>query len=229
MLSLAHEILPTLGYRIDAIADPVEELKSVILAASGFTGIDERFANLMCDRFDNLSPILKHGLSKRPESLEALANWKRNKPPEDLSPIPPKAEKRFADMSIQEKTDSYNNNREGFFKRSMLKGLGYRTDSVESFDDAVRTLLAPYRTDAIADVRDLISAKATEQLGEHIQGFTKAIAAKVKSWKDEDLSPKQISDRIDNLYADLDGTELAEGLADWLAIAYLAGGEGAIN
>ena len=172
MLSLAHEILPTLGYRIDAIADPVEELKSVILAASGFTGIDERFADLMCDRFDS----------------EA----------------------------------------DGYFKRSMLNGLGYRADSVESFDDAVRTLLAPYRTDAIADVRDLISAKATEQLGEQIQGFTKAIATKVKSWKDENLSPKEISDRIDNLYADLDGTEFAEGLADWLAIAYLSGGEGAI-
>ncbi len=39
---LAQAVLPQLGYNIDAIADPVEELKNILRMASGFRVDDEK-------------------------------------------------------------------------------------------------------------------------------------------------------------------------------------------
>ena len=156
-LLFAQEVLTTLGYNIDAIADPIAELKNVIEMGSGL-----RVRN------DN-------------------------------------------------------------FEESLLEGLGYRTDAItpELFEEAIYTLVEPYRTDAEADPRDLIAAKAMDEMGQHVIAFTDEITAKVEQWQKDGLSLEEISDRIDSIYSspDYQGKGFVEELAGWLAIAYLGGVE----
>ena len=156
-LLFAQEVLTTLGYNIDAIADPIAELKNVIEMGSGL-----RVRN------DN-------------------------------------------------------------FEESLLEGLGYRTDAItpELFEEAIYTLVEPYRTDAEADPRDLIASAAVDNLGSHITALTDEILSKVNQWKLDGLSLEEINDRIDSIYesSDYRGESFAEGLAGWLVISYLSGVE----
>jgi|GEM_PF-7100216 len=156
-LLFAQEILTTLGYNIDAIADPIAELKNVIEMGSGLR--------------------------------------------------------------------VHNDN----FEESLLEGLGYRTDAITSelFEEAIRTLVGSYRTDAEADPRDLIAAKAMDEMGQHVIAFTDEITAKVEQWQKDGLSLEEISDRLDSIYSspEYQGEAFVEELAGWLAIAYLGGVE----
>lgn len=152
---LAQDILPQLGYNIDAIADPVEELKNILRLTSGYRVDDENF------------------------------------------------------------------------EQSLLTGLGYRADAIapDSLEEAAQILLAPYRTDAKADPRDLITTAAMRDMGKHIKGFTDEISKNVAQWQADGLSVDEISDHLDDLYnsEDYQGDRFVDGFADWLMIAYLDG------
>ena len=131
-------------------------------------------------------------------------------------------------------------------KRELLEKLGYRTDAIAPkeidiiFDDAVQLLRDRIAVenpeylqrfdDEITDIedndlRDRISEMAQENLSPQIEKFQQVIGQKLRQWQKQGVTLEEARDRIDSIYKldEYGGDSFSNGLAEWLAIATLAG------